>query len=475
MTGSRHRLAKRKMSSEEVGFLLETDLLEACPEEARSQLLASMAARELQAGERFIRQGDPARNFYLIQKGSCLVSVEKESGLFPVSRLKQGDLVGEMAILTGENRNAHVEAETDMLVWGVSRHEFEQLCLAHPSLRDFLTDIVTTRFARSKFTPERTIGKYVIKDILGQGGWSIVYRGVHSTLNMPVAIKMLKHNMAMDSDFMEKFRREAGVIAKLNHPNIVRVHDVEHLYKTAFIMMECLEGVPLDYLIENMPVLALPRALDIMVQVGIGLKYAHSKGIVHQDIKPANIFILEDDRARIVDFGLAIPIGSIDDTGFGGTPYYMAPEQIDCDEVDERTDVYSFGIMAYEIVTGVRPFPQKNVEDVFRAHKETPAPDPRELNASLPCEFSDFVQKCTQKRPADRYQNFEQIIDDLRNIGEQTGLKDRQIQGGSHRVMSILMNYPEDRQVELADMVERFSNELKGLGARVRVGDFHDI
>ena len=217
MADRKHRLSKRKMSTEEIEFLMGTELLEACPPDAKSLLLASMAAREVSAGERFINQGDSARNFYLIQKGSCLVTVEKEGATFPVSRLKSGDLVGEMAILTGESRNAHVEAETDMLLWRINRHEFERLCLEYPSLRDFLTEIVTTRFAKSKYTPERKIGKYLIKEILGQGGWSIVYRGVHSSLNMPVAIKMLKHNMAMDADFTEKFRREAGVIAGLNH------------------------------------------------------------------------------------------------------------------------------------------------------------------------------------------------------------------------------------------------------------------
>jgi tRNA A-37 threonylcarbamoyl transferase component Bud32 len=475
MTSRKQRLAKRKMSTDEIEFLLGTDLFDACPEEARSILLSSMAARDVSAGERFIRQGDSARNFYLIQNGSCLVSVEKDSATFPVSRLKSGDLVGEMAILTGENRNAHVDAETDMLMWGISRHEFEQLCLEHPPLRDFLTDIVTTRFAKSKFTPKRTIGKYVIKEILGQGGWSIVYRGVHSSLNMPVAVKMLKHNMAMDPDFMEKFRREAGVVARLNHENIVRVYDVELLYKTAFIVMEYLEGVPLDYLVENMPTLPLSRALDILIQVANGLKYAHGKGIVHQDIKPANIFIQEDDRARIVDFGLALPIGSIDDTGFGGTPFYMAPEQIECEEIDERTDVYSFGIMAYEIATGSRPFPQKDVSAVFRAHRETPVPDPRFRKPDLPEKFHDLVQKCTQKEPADRYQDFDGVLKDLLELVAGRGLTERIPERRARKVMSILMTFPSEKQIELAKLVGGFAEELKSLGAKVHVGDFQDI
>jgi len=470
MTGRKQRLAKRKMTNEEMEFLFGTELFDAFPEDARSLLLAAMVAKEIKAGQRFIKQGDSAKNLYLIQKGSCLVSVEKNGSTFPVSRLKSGEVVGEMAILTGEKRNAHVEAETDMALWGISCLEFDQLCLEHPPLRDFLTEIVTNRFAKSKFTPDRTIGKYVIKEVLGQGGWSIVYRGVHSTLNMPVAIKMLKHNMAMDSEFMEKFRREAAVIAKLNHPNVVRIYDIEHLYRTAFIVMEFLEGVSLDYMIENLPTLAERRVLDILIQVANGLQYAHEEGIVHQDIKPANIFIQENDRSRIVDFGLALPIGSIDETGFGGTPFYMAPEQIECDEVDERTDIYSFGIMAYEMGTGQRPFHYKDVGKVFNSHRESPVPDPRTLTPNLTADFNNLVQKCTQKKPSERYQNFSEVLIDLRSLAEKTGLEERNIRDGLEKVMTVMMSYPEDISVSLTNIVDRFADELKSAGAKVQVG-----
>ena len=239
--------------------------------------------------------------------------------------------------------------------------------------------------------------------------------------------------------------------------------------------MEYLDGVSLDYLIENMPTLPLSRVLDVLIQVACGLKYAHSKGIVHQDIKPANIFLLDGDRARIVDFGLAIPIGSIDDTGFGGTPFYMAPEQIECDEIDESTDIYSFGIMAYEMATGLRPFPQKNIAEVFRSHKEEPVPDPTAVNGSLPPEFNTFVQRCTQKTPSNRYRNFEETVKDLRNIASLIGLRDRPSNFSPSKAMSILMTFSDDNQVEVANLVDCFVGDLKTLGAIVRIGDFHDV
>ena len=251
MANMPRRLKKSKMSTEDSEYLMGTDLFAAAPEESKNQLLACLAPMTIRAGERFIRQGDEADCLYLIQKGSCTVSVEKNGVTTPVTRRKSGELVGEMSILLGEHRTAHVEAETDMAVWRMSRVEFDELCLAYPSIREFVTELITKRISQSKFTPHRTIGKYVITDVMDEGGWGIVYKGVHESLNLPVAIKMLKHAMAMDTDFLNKFENEAHVIASLNHPNIVRVYDIEHLYRTIFIVMEYLSGQSLKEVLES--------------------------------------------------------------------------------------------------------------------------------------------------------------------------------------------------------------------------------
>jgi eukaryotic-like serine/threonine-protein kinase len=262
MTSHSKRLKKRKMSTEDSEYLMSTDLFAAAPEESKNQLMGCLAPMNIRAGERFIRQGDEADCLYLIQKGSCTVSVENHGVTKPVTRRKSGELVGEMSILTGEHRTAHVEAETDMAVWRMSRVEFDELCLAYPSIREFVTELITKRISHSKFTPHRTIGKYVITDVIDEGGWGIVYKGVHESLSLPVAIKMLKHAMAMDTDFSNKFENEAHVIASLNHPNIVRVYDIEHLYRTIFIVMEYLSGQSLKEVLEGMPRLPFPQAMN---------------------------------------------------------------------------------------------------------------------------------------------------------------------------------------------------------------------
>ena len=465
---------RKKLLATDQEFLLNTDLFQAAPEEAHKGLLRAVKRKVLRAGERFIRQGARGNRFYLIQQGSCVVSVEKDNVLYPVSKLKAGDLVGEMAILTGESRNAHVDAETDMVLWGLSSTKFHAVCQDYPQVREFLTELVAKRFSRSKFTPDRTIGKYMIKDILGQGGWSIVYRGIHATLHLPVAIKMLKHDLAMDSYFSEKFQNEAHVIARLNHENIVHLYDIEYLYKTIFIIMEYLEGVSLEYVLENMPRMSFPSVLDILLQVCRGLAYAHENGIVHQDIKPANIFLQAGNKAKIVDFGLACPTGTEDESDLPGTPYYMAPEQIEGESVDQRTDIYSLGITAFEMATGRRPFENLPVQEILRCHKEEPIPDLQTYNPNLPVQFCELVQKATMKDPKDRYQTVAELLNQLSLLSDVSGMQHEAQRVTNRRLMNVFISFPPEKQGDINRLMEELGFKLARLGLNIQVHELED-
>ncbi len=464
---------KKLISSSDLEFLLNTNLFTSISRESVTPLLNSLKFKHVKPGERFITQGDEGDSFYIIQNGSCIINIEKNNILNAVARLKAGDVVGEMAVLTGECRSTHVDAETDMDLWSLTREQFDSLSLEFPDLRNFLTEIVAQRFSSLKITANRTIGKYTINEILDQGAWSIVYKGGHNILNFPVAIKMLKHNVAMDPDFLAKFRYEAKTIARLNHPNIVKVYEIEELYRTVFIIMEFLEGFSLKYLLINKPQPSLSSILDIILQVCSGLEYAHKQGIVHQDITPGNIFIQPDGQAKIVDFGLACPRGNID-FDMPGTPFYMSPEQIQGEPVDERTDIYSLGIMVFELLMGKRPFPEDNLGKLLDLHIREDTPDPRILKPDLPEELQSVIMKSIRKDPADRFNNIAEIIDKLKPLAEKVGLKYRS-RIRREKMMGLFLFYTDEHQLDLNQLVDKLNKDVGEIGAVLRVVHVEDL
>ncbi|MCK5418982.1 MAG: cyclic nucleotide-binding domain-containing protein, partial [Desulfobacterales bacterium] len=194
---------------------LRTKFLRFVSEDDDSPLFKDMTYQHIKTGQRFITQGQEGDAAYIIQRGSCQLIVEKNGELHPVDHRGEGDVVGVMAILTGEPRGAHVEAETDMEVWVLKREQFEHISKEQPGLFGFLSELVADRFDSRRPIADRTIGKYVATDIIGRGGFSIIYKGMHPGLNMPVAIKMMRHDLAMDADYLRNFQNEAKTIASL--------------------------------------------------------------------------------------------------------------------------------------------------------------------------------------------------------------------------------------------------------------------
>ncbi len=443
-------LKKKRIQPGDSEFLINTPLLDCSTPEAKRRLLQSMTPKQVRMGERFISQGDEGDDFYLIQDGSCTVSIEKDQKNYPIARLNAGDVVGEIALLTGARRTANVDAETDMTLWCLSKSQFDSFCNECPDLKDYLFELLTTRLSTEKLTAERAIGKYMINEIIGRGGWSIVYKGIHTSLNMPVAIKMLKHTMAMEPDFSCKFKNEARTIARLNHENIVRVHDIEELYGTIFIIMEYLAGVSLEKILDGIGRLPLSVVLDILLQVCVGLNYAHEQGFVHRDIKPANIFVQSNGRAKILDFGLACCPGTVDFC-LPGTVYYMSPEQIEGEAVDERTDIYSLGIVAYEMITGQRPYPENDLAKLMDLHVREDIPDPRVLIPDLPDALHYFIKRATQRNPSARFKTVWEILRDLQPFADNMNPKTQAHQRVQKKTLSLFLSYEDGHQLILND------------------------
>lgn len=457
-------------------FSLCSDLVNSMPPQGAARFLQNMTFKHMEKGERFITQGGEADQFYIVLRGSCIVLMEKDNMMYRIAQLGAGDIVGEMAVFTGERRGAHVDAETDLDVLSMSRGQFENLSQEFPELRTFLSEIVTHRLSTSTIMAEKKIGKYTITEKIGDGGSSIVYRGTHSMLNMPVTIKMLKHEMAMDRDFIEVFLNEAKVIAQLNHPHIVKVFDIEELYRTVFIIMEYLEGTTLKNILKAMMKLSISRILDITLQVCFGLEYAHKHGIIHQDINPSNIFLQSNGQAKIIDFGIACKRGSVDINNlFPGTLHYIPPEQIRGDPVDERADIYSLGTTVYEMLTGRLPFPGDDARTVFNRHLNEDIHDTRATIPDLPDELHTFLMRTIRKDPAVRYKNVSEILDGLQPLAEKLEVKVEPRFCVQNKMIGMFLVYQEEQQLALKRLIEEFNRNIGESGAVLKVTQFEDL
>ena len=457
-----------KVCAEEGTANLQTKFLRFVFTETGKPLFKNMTYKHVKSGERFITQGDEEEVAYIIHRGSCIVLVEKNGELFPVGHRGEGDIVGMTTILTGEPRIAHVEAETDMELWVLGREQFADASRDDPDLLCFFSELVADRFDSNRPVADRTIGKYVSTDIIGRGGFSLVYKGVHLGLNIPVAIKMLRHDMAMDPDFLSTFQNEAQTIAALNHENIIHVYDIEQRFKTVFIIMEYLEGESLKGMLARLKKIAPSLAVNFILQICSGLYYAHQHGIVHRDVNPSNIIIQRNDRLKILDFGLACPIGTEDFCSLG-TVAYMAPEQIESEAMDQRTDIYALAIMAYEMVTGQRPFPEDDLQQMMRLHLEKDIPDPSDLSTGLPPELSRFIVKAGRCDPDRRYQNVQQIVDDLMGLINMSELMPGKHLPEDQENTAILVAHHDRRQEEIDLLLSEFSQRARQLGVEFKI------
>ena len=463
-------------SSSHLEFTLCSEPLNSLPQEVATQFLKNMSFKHIEKGARFIRQGDEADYFYLILKGSCIVILEKDNIFSKIAQLGAGDIVGEMSVFINERHSAHVDAETDMDLLSMSREYFERLSQEYPELRNFLSEIITHRLSTAKVTAARKIGKYVITEKIGHGGSSIIYRGTHSMLNMPVAIKMLTHEMAMNLDFIDIFRNEAKIIAQLNHPHIVKVYDIEELYRTIFIIMEYLAGTTLKHIVMKAPKLPIAKIVDITIQVCFGLEYAHKHGIIHQDINPKNIFIQSDGQVRIIDFGLACNRGCVDPNFlFPGTIFYISPEQIKGDPIDERTDIYALGITVYEMITGQPPVSGNNMREIINWHLHEDIPDTRSTMPDLPDALHTFLMRTIRREPSSRYKNVSEILDGLQSLAEKLGVQVQPRYCTQNKMIGMFLSYQEEQQLTLKRFIEEFNKNVKETGAVLRITQFDDL
>mgnify|MGYP001024900096 CR=1 FL=1 len=262
--------------------------------------------------------------------------------------------------------------------------------------------------------------RYEIIRKIGDGGMAFVYEAKDRLLNRTVALKVLRPEFVDDDEFLTKFKREAEAVASLSHPNIVNVYDVGEDGKVHYIVMEFVDGKNLKEIIQDEGILDEYTALDITKQIAMALSAAHKKGIIHRDIKPHNILISNEGRVvKVADFGIAKAVSNSTMTNIGsiiGSVHYFSPEQAKGTYTDYRTDLYSLGIVLYEMVTGVVPFNGDSPVTVAVKHIQEKAIPPKNINQNIPNSLNDLIMKAMEKDPVNRYQTAKEIIGDLEKI-----------------------------------------------------------
>jgi len=271
-------------------------------------------------------------------------------------------------------------------------------------------------------------GRYQVIEELGRGGMGKVYKVFDKDIQEKIVLKLLKPEIAADKKTIERFRNELKFARKISHRNVCRMYDLSTEQGYHYITMEFVPGEDLKSFIKRVGQLPVGKAISIGKQVCEGLEEAHRQGVVHRDLKPRNVMIDREGNVRIMDFGIARSLQAKGITGSRmmiGTPEYMSPEQVEGKETDQRSDIYSLGIIMYEMVTGKVPFEGDTALTIALKHKTETPPDPRESNAQVPPDLSRLIHKCMAKNREQRFQRTDEVLSELKKIEKEIPTRER--------------------------------------------------
>lgn len=340
-----------------------------------------------------------------------------------------------------------------------------------------------------KYIDKRLDGRYEIHELLGVGGMAYVYKAYDNIEKRWVAIKILKEELAGNSDFLRRFRNESKAIAVLSHPNIVKVYDVSFGDRIQYIVMEYIDGITLKQYIEQQGEIKWREALYFTVQILRALQHAHEKGIIHRDIKPQNIMLLEDGTIKVTDFGIArfsqAETQTMTDKAIGSV-HYIAPEQARGGYINDKADIYSVGVMLYEMLTGQLPFVADNAVSVAIMQMQAEPTPPSRINPSIPKGLEEITMHAMEKNPAQRFPSAADMLEDVERFrrnpeivfryGEQV---DRAYAGTSADIYGNVQqnaapqkyndNYEYEEEYVRSKNGARASNIIKGIVAAVIV------
>ena len=302
-------------------------------------------------------------------------------------------------------------------------------------------------------TGQKINGRYEVKKLIGEGGMANVYLGFDTILERDVAIKVLRGDLSNDEKFIRRFKREAQSASLLSHPNIVQIYDVGEDDGNFYIVMEYIKGTTLKQLIKKRGHLSVPEVIDITSQLTDGLAHAHDSYIIHRDIKPQNIMVLDDGMAKITDFGIAMALNASDLTQTNsvmGSVHYLPPEQAAGKGSTIKSDIYSLGILMYEMLAGTMPFRGTTAVEIALKQIKEPMPSIKSVNPKVPQALENVILKATAKNPKNRYNSVRELYDDLKTSNS----KDRENE------KRIVFKYPEN-DLEETKVMNNLKEELK--------------
>jgi serine/threonine protein kinase len=323
--------------------------------------------------------------------------------------IEAGEVVGEISLLINSTYSADVVALSKTTAFYLDQQHFNELVEKHPDFAEVMSQLMTSRMAQNGGI--NRVGKYELRSKLGEGSMATVFNAWDKELEREVAIKMLKYKLAFNEKFLDRFEQEAKTIASLNHPNIVNVFEVIDEFSTRFIVMEKLHGQDLAAILEEKGAFSLEQTREILFQVASALQYAHNhgeKGIVHRDIKPSNIVIDAYGNIKLTDFGVAGPPQD-KKVNIEGSPSYLAPEIINGDMLDGRTDIYALGVMAFHMLTNSLPFSAGTLGKLLKMQVNQKPPDIRNTCPEIDESLAVFIDSALSKDPDDRISDWDEI------------------------------------------------------------------
>lgn len=367
--------------------------------------------RTFDAGETLIRQGDAGDSLLLLLEGGASAEVrDAEGNRQPVGDFGPYEIIGEMAILTGEQRTADVVARRKGSALQLSTERFQQLVVQHPELGVVLTHMVAERLGEQSADGlgGKTVDRYRIRRCIGRGAMAIVYEAEEQPDGATVALKMMSHRLIYERGAMARFQREADMLLQLEHENVARALRSFSAYKTCFIAMEFCDG-------GDLAAMALAgfrpdekEVLRIIGQIATGLIYLHGRNVVHRDLKPRNVLTTRAGVLKLADFGLARALATPIDQGLTlpgtilGTPNYMAPEQFEEAPCSPASDVYALGCVALELLTGEPPFQGKTLWDTIKLKRGHSLPPRRKIGRGISRKLHGFLCACLEPDPDER-------------------------------------------------------------------------